>query len=80
MARLAMLREQIKAIEQARQQRLDQAPDRGPHAMVLLLARIIGVGIETADMLAREILVPEPERRKSCGALCRSYGLPSEIA
>jgi transposase len=56
MARLATLREQIKAIEQTRLERLEQAPDQGPHAMALLLARIIGVGIETADMRVREIL------------------------
>jgi transposase len=56
MARLVTLREQIKAIEQTRLERLEQAPDQGPHAMVLLLARIIGVGIETADMRVREIL------------------------
>jgi hypothetical protein len=69
MARLAMLREQIKAIEQARQQRLDQAPDRGPHAMVLLLARIIGVGVDPSALLrtrtcrSREVLVLKPARR-----------------
>jgi hypothetical protein len=26
--------------------------------MVLLLARVIGVGVETADMLVREVLSP----------------------
>jgi hypothetical protein len=56
MAWLAMLREQIKAIEKTRLERLQQAPRQGPHAMVLVLARIIGAGVDNADMLVREIL------------------------
>src|ERR1035437_6720886 len=56
MARLAWVREQINAIEQARLERLEQAPSTGPHAMVRMLASIIGVGVETADMLVQEIL------------------------
>jgi transposase len=39
-ARLALLREQIKAIEQARLERLQQAPQTGPNAMVRMLASI----------------------------------------
>jgi transposase len=54
MAWLAMLREQIKA--KTRLERLQQAPRQGPHAMVLVLARIIGAGVDNADMLVREIL------------------------
>ena len=53
MARLALVREQISAIETTRVEHLEQAPDTGPHAMVQLLARAIGIGIETADMLVR---------------------------
>ncbi len=36
MARLAVVRGQIEAIEQARLERLEQAPEAGPHAMVRL--------------------------------------------
>ena len=42
MARLALVREQISSIEKARAERLERAPDTGPHAMVRLLARVIG--------------------------------------
>jgi transposase len=56
MARLALVREQISSIEKTRAERLERAPETGPHAMVRLLARVIGIGIETADMLVREIL------------------------
>src|SRR5260370_1343864 len=48
MARLALVREQISSIEKTRAERLERAPDTGPHAMVRLLARVIGIGIETA--------------------------------
>ena len=47
MARLAWVREQINAIEQARLERLERAPATGRHAMVRMLARVIGVGVET---------------------------------
>jgi transposase len=30
---------------------LEQQPESGPYAMVRQLARVVGVGIETADML-----------------------------
>jgi transposase len=48
MARLAWVREQIKAIEQARLERLERAPGTGRHAMVRMLARVIGVGVEAS--------------------------------
>jgi transposase len=51
MARLAMLRAQIAEIEAARIERLETAPARGPHPMIKLLARVVGVGLETAEML-----------------------------
>ena len=46
----------VKAIEEARLQRLEQTAEEGPHAMVRLLARVLGVGIGTADMLVHEVL------------------------
>ena len=40
----------IKQIEKARQQRLEQpGSESGPQAKVRLLARVVGIGIETAD-------------------------------
>jgi transposase len=56
LTRLALIREQIKAIEQARLARLEQAPQTGPNAMIRMLASIRGVGIETAEMLVQEVL------------------------
>ena len=67
MARLAVVREQIDAIERARLVRLEQAPATGPHAMVRLLACVIGVGVETADMLVQEVLCRNLRDRREKG-------------
>ena len=56
LARLAVIRAQIKAIEEARLQRLKAAPAQGTHPMLLMLAKVLGLGIETADMLVHEVL------------------------
>src|SRR5438094_2405593 len=53
MARRRLVSDQIRQIGDARLERLKQAPSDGPHAMVRLLARVIGVGVETADMLGK---------------------------
>src|SRR5215470_7424043 len=55
-ARLGLVIGQIKQIEEARRQRLEEEPESRPHAMVRRLARVVGVGIETADMLVHEVL------------------------
>src|SRR5206468_3120129 len=49
LARLRVVREQIRAVEQERLRKLAAAPaaEYGPHAMVRLIARVLGVGIET---------------------------------
>ena len=54
MARLQLIAGQIREIEGARLQRLEQQPNAGAHPMVRVLAQVRGVGIETADMLANE--------------------------
>src|SRR6201993_4450422 len=66
-ARLGFVVGQIKQIEKARRQRLEEQPERGPHAMVRLLARVVGIGIETADMLVNEVL-SRPMRDRRAGA------------
>ena len=78
LARLAILREQIKAIEQARLERLQQAPDTGPNAMIRLLAGVLGVGIETADMLVQEVLSRNLRDRRALGRFVGLTGAPDE--
>ena len=78
MARLALVREQISSIEKTRAERLERAPDTGPHAMVRLLARVIGIGIETADMLVREILSRRLRDRRAVARYAGLTGSPDE--
>jgi transposase len=78
MARLAWVREQINAIEQARLDRLERAPAGGPHAMVRMLARVIGVGVETADMLVQEVLSRNLRDRRAVARYAGLTGSPDE--
>ena len=72
MARLALVRHQIAALEKTRVEQLERAPDTGPHAMVRLLARVIGIGIETADMQVARGAVAELARSQGRGPLRRA--------
>lgn len=78
MARLAMVREQIEVIEQARLARIAQAPETGPNAMVRRLASIVGVGIETADMLVQEVLCRNLRDRRAVARYAGLTGSPDE--
>ena len=78
LARLAMVREQIDLIEQARLERIEQAPETGPNAMVRLLASIVGVGIEIADMLVQEVLSRNLRDRRAVARYAGLTGSPDE--
>src|SRR5947208_8146237 len=78
MARLGVVVSQIREIEDARQKGLEQKPDTGPHAMVRLLARIVGVGVETADMLVHEVLSRPLRDRRAVARYAGLTGSPDE--
>jgi transposase len=78
MARLCFIVGQIKEIEDARQEGLATQPDQGPHAMVRLLARVIGIGLETADMLVHEILSRNLRDRRAVARYAGLTGSPDE--
>jgi transposase len=78
MGRLAVVRGQIEEIERARLKRLERAPPEGPNAMVRLLARIVGVGVETADMLVREVLSRNLRDRRAVARYAGLTGAPDE--
>jgi transposase len=78
MARLRFVIDQIKEIEAARLKQLEQAPKEGPLAMVRLLARVIGVGIETADMLVHEILSRNLRDQRAVARYAGLTGAPDE--
>ena len=80
LARLRVVREQIHAIEQERLRKLAAAPagDKGPHAMVRLIGRVLGVGVETADMLVNEILSRHLRDRRAVARYAGLTGSPDE--
>jgi transposase len=78
MARLRFISDQIREIEDARLERLERQPEEGPHAMVRLMARVIGVGIETADMLVHEVLARQLRDRKAVARYAGLTGSPDE--
>ena len=78
MARLGLIKDQIKAIEKAREQELTAAPKKGTHPMLLLLARVMGIGIETADMLVHEVLSRDLRDRRAVARFAGLTGSPDE--
>jgi transposase len=78
LARLQLVRVQIKAIEEQRIERLKRAPQEGTHPMVLLLARLLGMGVETADMLVHEALSRKLRDQRAVGRYAGITGSPDE--
>src|SRR5689334_7871459 len=78
MARLGFVVSQIREIEAARQKRLQQQHGTGPHAMVRLLARIVGIGVETADKLVHEVLSRPMRDRRAVARYVGLTGSPDE--
>ena len=78
MARLGFVVSQIREIEEARQKRFEQQHETGPHAMVRRLARIVGVGIETADLLVHELLSRPMRDRRAVARYAGLTGSPDE--
>ena len=78
MARLRFVMDQIKEVEQARAQELERAPQDKPHVMVHLLARIMGIGLETADLLVQEVLARTWRDRRAVARYAGLTGSPDE--
>jgi transposase len=76
--RRRLVSDQIRQIEDVRLERLERMPNEGPHAMVRLLARVIGVGIETADMLVQEVLSRTMRDRRAVARYAGLTGAPDE--
>jgi transposase len=80
LARLRVVREQICAVERERLRKLAAVAtaDNGSHAMVRLLGRVLGIGIETADMLVNEVLARRWRDRKAIARYAGLTGSPDE--
>jgi transposase len=73
-----IVKQQIREIEQTRLERLGKAPAEGSHAMVRMLARVIGIGVETADMLVQEVLSRNMRDRRAVARYAGLTGSPDE--
>ena len=78
LGRLKLVREQIKEIERARERRLKQAPQEGAHPMVLMLARLKSLGVETADRLVHEAFYRSLRDRRAVARYGGMTGAPDE--
>jgi transposase len=78
MAHLRFVKQQIMQIEATRAERLEGAPGEGRNPMVHLLARVVGVGIETADMLVQEVFSRKLRDRKAVARYAGLTGAPDE--
>ena len=78
MARLSFVKQQINEVERARLERLQRAPGEQGNAMVHLLTRVVGVGVETADMLVQEIFSRNLRDRKAVARYAGLTGAPDE--
>src|SRR5450432_3667043 len=78
MERRRLVNNQIRQIEEERLERIEQAPCDGPHVMVRLLARVMGIGIETADMLVHEVLSRNMRDRRAVARYAGLTGSPDE--
>jgi transposase len=78
LARLHLIRDQTKAIEEARLQQLKQAPRKGTHPMLLMLANIMGIGVESADMLVHEVLTRNLRDQRAVARYGGLTGAPHE--
>jgi len=76
--RKRLVHEQILNIEKARLEQLKRAPKLGPNLMVLLLMRVIGIGIDTADMLVKEVLSRNLRDRRAVARYAGLTGSPDE--
>jgi transposase len=76
--RKQLVAEQIRQIEKTRLEQLKQAPKSRPNLMVLVLMRVIGIGIETADMLVKEILSRNMRDRRAVARYGGLTGSPDE--
>ncbi len=78
MERLRLFKDQIKRIEAERLELIKKTPEEKAHAMILLLSQVMGLGIETAEMLVREALSRTLRDRRAVVRLAGLTGSPDE--
>ncbi len=78
MTLLRVLKGQIEEIREARETHLEEAPDEAASAMVRVLSKIRGLGVETADMLVSEVFSRDLRDRRAVARYGGLTGSPDE--
>jgi transposase len=78
MARLQLVKEQLAEIERNRLERLRQPPADAAQAMLAVLTRVVGLGVETADVLVHELLGRSLRDRRAVARYSGLTGAPDE--
>jgi transposase len=76
--RMRLAKQQIAAIDKGCRQRLEQAPEAGVNPMILILARVFGVGLMTAESMVREVLYRNLRDRRAVARYAGLTGSPDE--
>jgi transposase len=78
MAQQQLIETRLRQIEITRRKVLLQAPEAGVHPMILILAKLVGVGIATAERLVREVLSRPLRDRRALARYAGLTGSPDE--
>jgi transposase len=76
--RRRLAKQQIAEIDKGCRQRLAQAPEAGLNPMILILARVFGVGLMTAESMVREVLYRNLRDRRAVARYAGLTGSPDE--
>jgi transposase len=76
--RLRLAKQQIAEIDKSRGRRLEEAPQAVLNPMILILARVFGVGRMTAESLVREVLYRNLRDRRAVARYAGLTGSPDE--
>ncbi len=79
LARLQLVKEQLAAIERTRLERLREPPAADPtRTMLGVLARVYGLGLETAEVLVHEVMMRNLRDRRAVARYGGLTGAPDE--
>jgi transposase len=78
MERLRLVREQLLQIEKIRLAKIAERPAAKPNLLVRMLSRVVGLGVETADMLVQEVLLRSVRDRRALARYAGLTGSPHE--
>jgi transposase len=76
--RLRLVRQQIAEIDKRQRRRLAASPEARLNQMTVILARVFGVGLMTAEALVREVLYRDLRDRRALARYAGITGSPDE--